>query len=98
LKPALLTVALTLLLGVALGALPGVASSPDASPLEVAHSAGAGAVAAAAPEAQGGRIQGYAMGFFRTGQAPGGPCPSIAQIDEDLRHIDQGHLANAIRF
>jgi len=49
-----------------------------------------------APEAQGARLQGYGMGFFR--QTLGGLCPTTAQIDEDLRHVEQGHLANAIRF
>src|SRR4051794_34317428 len=87
-----------ILLALALGAFPtgGRPASADVAELttgDALHSVGA------APEAQGARLQGYDMGFFRTGQTPnGGPCPSIAQIDEDLRHIDQGHLANAVRF
>src|SRR5262249_6256255 len=72
------------------GGRPASAGSADFPTGADAHSVGA------APEAQGARLQGDAMGFFR--QTLGGPCPTTAQIDEDLRHVDQGHLANAIRF
>src|SRR3954451_25047339 len=91
--------ALILLLGLGLGVLPGGSRPVETTYAEAADWTGASSIEAA-PEAQGARLQGYGMGFFRAGQSPiSSPpvCPSIAQIDEDLVHIDQGHLANAIR-
>src|SRR3954469_3173942 len=83
---------LILLLGLGLGVLPGGSRPIDTTYAEAADWTGASSIEAA-PEAQGARLQGYGMGFFRAGQTPNGPCPTTAQIDEDLRHIDQGHLA-----